>query len=50
MKKSTVLERLTKVEVLLGNHLKHHDMTERFLLYPIAVGIVLLLVKVYFIK
>ena len=33
-------DRLTKIEVLLDNHLKHHEMWIRFLLFPILVIVI----------
>ncbi len=48
MNQSPILERLVRVEILLKNHLKHHDMYLKFVLFPILIGVVLLVVeKVY---
>ena len=42
--KLTMCERMLKVEILLENHLKHHDKLTRYLLYPILVGVVIQIV------
>ena len=41
----TVLERLTRLETLLLNHLQWHASVEKYLLYPILVGVVIILFK-----
>ena len=33
-------DRLTKIEVLLDNHLRHHDMWMKFMLFPILVIVI----------
>ena len=34
-------DRLTRIETLIDNHLKHHEMWMKFLLAPILVGVIL---------
>ena len=50
MKKKTILERLTAIEVSLTNHLAHHDRFTKFVMYPMLVGMILLLVKAYILR
>ena len=50
MRKITLGERLAVIETLMGNHLKHHESLLKWLLCPIAVGVVLTLIGVYCIK
>lgn len=38
--KLTMCERMLKVEILLENHLTHHDRLTRYILYPILAGVV----------
>lgn len=38
--KLTMCERMLKVEILLENHLTHHDRLSRYLLFPILVGVI----------
>lgn len=35
----TLSERLIKVEIMLENHLAHHEKLTKCLLYPILVGV-----------
>lgn len=49
-KDKTIIERLVQVETLLTNHLHHHEQLSKYFLLPITVGVVLLLVKAYWIK
>ena len=37
MAKPTITERLIKLEVLMTNHLKHHESWMKFFLFPILV-------------
>ena len=39
--KLTLAERMVKVEILLENHLVHHDKLTKYLLYPILVGVLI---------
>ena len=43
-------ERMIAIEILLSNHLKHHETINKVLLLPILVGIVLILAKIWFIR
>jgi len=43
----TIRERLVKIEVLLGNHLAHHDLYFRWVIIPIGIMTLLLLAKAY---
>jgi len=45
MKKKTILERLATIETQLSNHLHSHDRFIKFGLYPIFVGLGLLILK-----
>jgi len=47
-KKCTVTERLVRLEVLMSNHLKHHENLLRYFIAPIIVGLMLILVKLFF--
>jgi len=40
----TMSERMLKVEIMLENHLAHHEKLTRYLLYPILTGVVIQLV------
>lgn len=41
-------DRLVKIEILLGNHLAHHDKYFKYVMCPVLVGVLLLVVaKVY---
>jgi hypothetical protein len=42
-----IIERMTKVEVLLGNHLKHHEVWFSAFIAPMAVGVAVILVKLF---
>lgn len=46
----TILERLARLEVLLSNHLQHHDTLLKWVLSPILVGVTLVVVKLYILK
>jgi len=43
----TIRERLVVLEVLIKNHLKAHGKAEKYLLFPILVGVAILLVKAF---
>lgn len=40
----TMSERMLKVEIMIENHLAHHEKLTRYLLYPILVGVVIQLI------
>ena len=46
----SVLERLTKLEVLMENHLASHIHILRWVLCPILVGVILTTIRVYLFK
>ena len=48
--KETILTRLARIEMKLDNHLHTHDIITKCILAPIFVGIILLVVKIYFMK
>lgn len=45
MKNSRITERLAVVETLLKNHLKHHEMALKFVIFPILAGVVFLVIE-----
>jgi len=47
-KKLTLSERITSLEVLMKNHLKHHENLLKYFVSPIIVGLVLILAKLFF--
>ena len=47
-KKCTITERLVRLEVLMANHLKHHENLLKYFIAPILVGVLLILAKVVF--
>lgn len=42
-----ILERLARLETLMENHLDTHSTVVKYFMAPIAVGVVLLLLKAY---
>lgn len=46
----SILERLTRLEVLMENHLASHIYLLKWVLCPILVGVVLTTIKVYLFK
>jgi len=40
----TMSERMLKVEIMLENHLAHHDKLTRYMLYPILTGVIIQLI------
>ncbi len=47
-KNDTLKGRMIRVEVLLNNHLKHHELWFKSVIGPMAIGVILILVKLYF--
>jgi len=50
MRKDTVLERIIRIEMKLDNHLHTHDTVLKWILCPSLVGVILIIVKLYFLK
>ena len=44
-----IIERLIRLETMLENHLAYHSKMTKYLLFPILIGIILLLFKTFFI-
>jgi len=46
-KKLTLSERITKLEVLMCNHLKHHENLLKYFVSPIIVGLLIIIAKLF---
>ena len=45
-----LVERLTRVEILLNNHLKSHERMIQWFLWPLLVGVALILIRVFMLR
>ena len=43
-----LLERILKLEVLMQNHLKHHENLLHYFIFPLLVGLIVILAKLFF--
>ena len=46
----TIKERLAILEVLIKNHLKHHEIMNKCLLLPILGALIIILIRVFILK
>ena len=42
-----IIERLVRLETLMNNHLAHHDKLDKYILFPVLVGVIVTVISIW---